>query len=231
MLVAASVLVLVGAGGVLATATGGAERTSEASSTHPARQDVRLTVPSGYLRLRTGDVERVEVERIERWTLGAAQPRMDVKDDGEELRIDAGCQVIAISVGADCRIELDVVVPVGTRVTAEVGTGDVDVAGTYDGLVVRVAVGDVRVERACAEVVEVQVVVGAALGGLGCAPSRGVVEVLGGGLRFGIPAGDYRLSAESALGDVSLWPGVVVDDAAPRQLELYAGSGDVEAVP
>ncbi len=232
-MVALSVLALLVAGIVLASVSSGAERQIEVTATYPPRRDVKVVLSAGRVSVRTGAAdEPIAVRRTERWSIGDGRPQVDAVDGQGGLELRGRCpSVISVSLGSGCAIDLDIVVPAGTRLTVETRSADVALGGTFDRLTARVAFGDVLLDRACATTLELQVAAGDADGRLRCAPTDGTVDVATGDVRLALPPGRYDLVAEAGLGSVSIWPGVVVDRGAKSALRLRSASGGVAVVP
>lgn len=229
VLVAASLVILAAAIAVAAVATADAELEARGQTIHPARPRVRITAPAGDVVIRVVPGETVRVARVERWS--AVRPTVRVRDLDGALDIDAACPTtFSLDFGTGCSVDLDVAVPAGTAVEVEAGRGHVRATGDLDRLSVTGAVAGVDVDG-CVRDLGVRVAAGGVEGTLACPPDRARLEVVAGPVRLHVPAGRYRLLAESAAGAVDVWPGVVDDGAAPRSLEISAVTGDVELLP
>ena len=163
-------------------------------------------------------------------------------DDGV-LTIDAGCDAAFVT----CQTDLRVTVPTGVAVDAKSGSGDVDARGIdvrrarleSDSGDVRAELlgpqrlvrarsdsGDVDVRSRDARVVDAQTNSGDVVVAANGRPRRVVAITDSGDVRVVVPAGEYRVDAQSDAGAAKLRR-ISRNDRAVRSIEAHSGSGDV----
>jgi putative adhesin len=150
----------------------------------------------------------------------------------------------------DCGVDYDVTVPPGTRVDANVGSGDVSITGlrTRAPLVVRGGSGDLDLSDVSAPSVDLRVgsgevtadlrrspLVAVKLGSgdltlaLAGAPHRVRASTGSGDIDLTVPAApSYRIETDTGSGDVTADAALVRDDRSSRLLSVSAGSGDID---
>jgi hypothetical protein len=149
----------------------------------------------------------------------------------------------------DCGVDYDLTVPPGTRVDADVGSGDVSITGlrTRAPLVVRGGSGDLDLRDISAPAVDLRVgsgnitadlrsspLVTVELGSgdlalaLAGTPERVRTSTGSGDVELTVPAAaSYRIDTDTGSGDVTADEALAHDDRSPRLLSVSTGSGDV----
>ena len=168
-------------------------------------------------------------------------------------RVRAGVLTLGGNCGGwlgDCGVDYDVTVPPGTRVDADVGSGDVRLAGLRTGrpIVVRGGSGDLELRDVSAPAVDLHVgsgniaadlrrsplvTVELGSGDLALAlegtPERVQASTGSGDVEVTVPAApSYRIDTDTGSGDVTVDEALVHDDRSPRLLSVSTGSGDVD---
>jgi hypothetical protein len=150
----------------------------------------------------------------------------------------------------DCGVDYDVTVPPGTRVDADVGSGDIRLVGlrTRTPLVVRGGSGNLELRDVSAAAVDLRVgsgditadlrrsplvTVELGSGDLALAlegrPDRVRTSTGSGDVEVTVPAApSYRIDTDTGSGDLTVDEALVHDDRSPRLLSVSAGSGDVD---
>lgn len=104
---------------------------------------VHLASPDADVTVRVADVETTTVkEKRSYWLVKRGDDAYSV--DGETLRLDGDC-------GWQCRSDFVVTVPRGTRVTGDVGSGDLSLTGVQ-GVDARSSSGDVELREVTGDV-------------------------------------------------------------------------------
>lgn len=220
-----------------------------------ATETVRTTYPGvTTLQLDTGpgDVSIVQGARgtpvrvTARITRSFRTPERSDRAKGGVLRLASNCDAW---LGGPCGVDYDVTVPPGMRVVADVGSGDVRIAGlrTRSPIVVRGGSGDLDVRDVSAPEVELRVGSGNIEGdlrrsplvtveagsgdlalALGETPERVRASAGSGDIELTVPAGSYRIDADTGSGDLTTDDALARDDRSPRLLSVSTGSGDVD---
>jgi hypothetical protein len=225
---------------------GHAARTTETIATaYPGVTTVHFDTGPGNVSIIQG-ARGKPVLVAARITRSFIAPQRSDHVDGGVLRLASNCDTW---LGGPCGVDYDVTVPPGTRVAADVGSGDVRIAGlrTPGPIVVRSGSGDLDVRHVSAPEVDLRVgsgniegdlrrspLVTVELGSgdlalaLGEAPERLRASAGSGDIQLTVPAGSYRIDADTGSGDLTTDEALVRDDRSPRSLSVRTGSGDVD---
>jgi hypothetical protein len=219
-------------------------------------ETVRTTyrdVKGVQLETGAGDVSIVQGARgapvrvTARITRGFTSPKRTDRAEGGVLRLASTCRGW---LGASCGVDYDVTVPPGTRVVADVGSGDVSIAGlrTRSPIVVRGGSGDVDLRDISAPAVDLRVGSGDIRGDvrlsplvtvksgsgdlaliLRGAPGRVRASTGSGDVELAVPAApSYRIETDTGSGGVTADEALAHDDRSPRLLSVSTGSGDID---
>ena len=211
---------------------------------HSFKEPIRTIV----VRADSGDVElvpapgrAVRVRETRQHTFKTPTFTGDVVDG--VLTIQTGCDAAFIT----CQADLRLTVPTGVAVDAKSAAGDVDTRGIdvrrarleSDSGDVRAELlgpqrlvrarsdsGDVDVRSRDARVVDAQTNSGDVVVAANGTPRRIVAITDSGDVRVVVPAGEYRVDAQSDSGDVKLRR-ISRNDRAVRSIEAHTDSGDV----
>jgi DUF4097 and DUF4098 domain-containing protein YvlB len=190
--------------------------------------ELRFSNDSGDVRVSVGDT--VEVRRTV--SHGDEKP-------GRSYRVDDGALVLDACPVRDCKIDYEVTVPAGTKVSGHVDSGTIEVAGVATANV-EAESGDITVRDVAGEVnASVQsgsvdlggiggtVVAGAESGDVtvGLVTARGVsVETQSGDIEVTVPSGKYHVTASTESGSID---NDLDDDPSGLPIEASAQSGNV----
>jgi len=178
---------------------------------------VSIDIGSGDVRIRVGNVGTATIHQ--RFTYRGSHPGQDAfVIDGTRLRLQ-GC-------GDDCTVDYDVVVPVGTTVTGQAGSGDISTTGLA-ATDVSTRSGDVHVTDAGGPIT--------AHAGSGdvtvdlATPQDVRADTGSGDVKVTVPPDRYRIQVDTGSGDRNIE--IASDAAGAHLLDLRAGSGDVSLSP
>jgi hypothetical protein len=200
-----------------------------------------------------GDVSIVQGARgtpvrvTARITRSFTSPEHDDRVQGRALRLTSDCRTW---LNGACDVDYDVIVPPGTRVGADVGSGDVRIDGlrTRSPIVVRAGSGDLDLSDVSAPELNLRVgsgniagdlrlspLVSVELGSgdlalaLGGTPERVRASTGSGDVELTVPAApSYRIDTDTGSGDVTADEALARDDRSPRLLSVSTGSGDID---
>ncbi len=200
-----------------------------------------------------GDVSVVQGARgtpvrvTARITRSFTSPQRLDRVEGAALRLTSNCRTW---LNGACDVNYDVTVPPGTRIEAQVGSGDVSIAGLRTGspIVVRAGSGDLDLRDVSAPQLDLRVGSGDIAGdlrrsplvdvklgsgdlalALGRAPEHLRTSTGSGDVEVTVPAGpSYRIDTDTGSGDVTSDAALAHDDRSPRLLAVSTGSGDVD---
>jgi hypothetical protein len=214
-------------------------------STYRAIDSVRFDTGAGDVSIVQG-ASGTPVRVTARITRTFNTPERTDHVNGGVLTLGGNCD----SWFGDCGVDYDVTVPPGTRVDADVGSGDVSITGLRTGspLVVRSGSGDLDVSDVSAPSVDFRVgsgdiaadlrrspLVTVKLGSgdlalaLTGAPDRVRAATGSGDVELTAPvAPSYRIDTDTGSGDVRIDEALVHDDRSRRLLSVATGSGDID---
>ena len=214
-------------------------------ATYRGVKSVQLDTGSGDVSVvqgATGTPVRVRA----RITRSFSTPERTDSVSGGVLTLGADCR----SWFGDCGVDYDVTVPPGTRLDADVGSGDVSITGlrTRSPVILRGGSGDLDLRDVSAPAVDLRVgsgnitadlrrspLVTVELGSgdlaltLGAAPRSVRTSTGSGDVEVTVPGTpSYRIDTDTGSGDVTADETLVHDDRSPRLLSVSTGSGDVD---
>jgi hypothetical protein len=200
------------------------------SETRSASFAVRGSIGGVDLDLAGAGVEVVgggaapvlQVRRDERFALGH-RPTVTRRIEGGVLRLRARCPD---SVPQACSATYRLSVPDNVPVTVRTGSGDVRFARFRGSASVTTDSGDVAVATFCGFLLQVRTDTGDVQAGSACPLERMTLRSRAGDVRAIVPAGRYRVEAESDAGR-SLVSGVEPVDESPYQVQARSSGGDV----
>jgi hypothetical protein len=169
-----------------------------------------------------GDRADAVVQRTDRFSFGhAAAVRRSVRDG--VFRIRSRCPQTALH---SCSVRYRIVVPDNVPVEVRTGSGTVRFAGYRGSGSVTTRSGDVRVDDFCGFSLRVRSDTGNIDADAACAPQQLALRSTSGDVRAIVPAGRYRVDADSASGDAVV-RGVRAVSDGPFSLDASSSSGDV----
>ena len=181
---------------------------------------VSIEVDQGDVDVRAGAAAGRVSARAEVRAPGVDPARSTAVDDGE-ARLSWSCRF-----WTTCRVDVRADVPDDARVRVRTSFGDVRVAGPVGDVDIETGSGDVEATSIAGGRATVRARSGGARLAFDRRPSDVDVEVTSGDITLDVPAGAYRITAETRAGDVVL-DGVRDDPAAPGSILLDTTAGDV----
>lgn len=210
-------LAVVGVGAGLASACGVLPQTTARDEAKLSQQvsNVRLDNKSGDVTIRGADgVRQVTVERTIRY-VGGKPSLQSVRVDNGTLRLD-GCAA------PRCDVDYVVTVPTGTVIEGRMTAGEITLSrlGKVD---VETTSGDIRADGISGDV-RIQTQNGTVNVAL-AKPGNVQTKATNGDVSVSVPAGRYRVTAETTRGDRNV--SVNSDPAGTHQLDVRTTNGDV----
>jgi hypothetical protein len=169
------------------------------------------------------DAPVVDVRRTDRFAFDRpAEARREVSDG--TLRLRSRCPE---SVLGSCAATYRLTVPNNVAVTVRTGSGDVRLDGFRGSARIDTRTGDVAADSYCGFVLRARAESGDVSARASCAPERLELRTRTGRVRAVVPAGRYRIDADSDEGRRSV-RGLVSADDAQFQILALSGTGDVD---
>ena len=169
------------------------------------------------------DAPVVEVRRTDRFAFGQpAERRRDVSDGVLSLRSRCAPAILG-----SCSATYRVVVPNNVPVTVRTGSGDVRLAGYRGSARIQTLTGDIAASSFCGFLLQARADQGNVSATAACAPDRLELRSRTGDVRAVVPAGRYRIDADSDDGTRTVRGLAPVDDA-PFQILALSRAGDVQ---
>jgi hypothetical protein len=215
--VAAGVLVLAGAGAAVALAGVGHRVEQRDLLTHPISA-LTITTGGGDVTVRTGGTAgTVEVTRKARST-GALAALGATSWQGNTLTLPGDCEGCA-------DIDYEIRVPVGVDVTAETGSGDIELDGALGAVAVKSGSGDVDANVA-AQSLTARTGSGDVDLRLGQAPTQLTANTGSGDVDLRLPDGPaYLFTTSTGSGDID--NSLPQTNGADHRIQVQTGSGDI----
>jgi Toastrack DUF4097 len=205
------------------------ESYSDTDSVGQSFSSVQFTNDSGDVTIRTGD--EAAVHRTVHY--GDRKP-------GDTFRVEDGALQLDSCPERNCRIDYDVTVPAGTRVSGELDSGKVDISGVAE-VNVRASSGEVTVADV-AGAVNVEASSGSVrldeiAGPIVAKADSGNVEVGlanaadvrvaadSGNVEVSVPDGSYKVTTRTDSGNVD--SDIDDDPAGEHVIDLHADSGNI----
>lgn len=191
---------------------------------------VRGTLSSILLDIGDADAEivgsrtrpTVEVRRTDSFAFGRpAGARRDVS--GGVLRLDSRCPETVLPT---CSAHYRLTVPDNVPVTVRTDSGDVSFRSFRGSARIDTRTGDISAEGFCGFSLQARADTGSVRATAACAPERLLLRSRTGNVDAVVPAGRYRIDADSDEGARRV-AGVTAADDAPFQIQILSGTGDV----
>lgn len=228
----AVVALLMVVGGAAATVEGFLERLEVTSAPLPAGTgSLVVDLDLGSVTVRSASPGSPgRVTRWARWATG--QPESAVTTAAATTTVSGRCPA-TFSLGARCRVDVDVEVPAGTTVQVLTGVGDVDLTDLSGRIDVATRVGDVVAVGLSSSEVSIEAVTGDVAVRLVAPPMRVRAVTTTGDVEVTVPraaAGDgYRITVQAPASSSTV--GLPSDPAASRSLTVATSVGDVTIGP
>jgi hypothetical protein len=183
---------------------------------------VEITVEAGDVDVLGGGPLQVTVRRDERFVYDQRPTEVRSFEDGV-LHVRSTCPPIVL--GA-CSADYRLTVPEDVPVIVRSGSGDIRLTSYRGEGQVETVSGDVVVDAYCGPALAVGSDSGSVRVSAACAPQRLELASRDGDVTAAVPAGRYRVDAESGSGEVRIAGLTVVDDAE-SEIQALSANGDV----
>ncbi len=201
------------------------------SETRIARYSVRGAVMRVSLDLASGSAvvvgggsgRVVDVRRTDEFAFGRRPAATRAIDDGV-LRLRSRCPATVLT---SCDAHYQVTVPDNIPVTVRTSSGDVRFSAYRGSATIVTTTGDISVGGYCGFLLQARAESGDVSATASCAPERLLLRSRSGNVRASVPAGRYRVDADSDEGRRRV-EGLVSADEAPFQIQALSGAGDVD---
>jgi hypothetical protein len=183
---------------------------------------VEIDVPSGGAQIADAGGNAVQVSRIDRFAFGRSASEQRSIRDGV-LRLSSRCPKVVVG---SCSSDYRIAVPENVPVVVRGSTGDVRISAFRGSADVQTTSGDVAVDGFCGFALSVKTGSGNARATATCSPQSLALRSSSGDLDVTVPAGGYRIDADSNSGgrDVS---GLQLNADAPYEIQALSDSGNV----
>jgi Putative adhesin len=170
-----------------------------------------------------GSGRAVLVRRTDEFSFGRrAQARRDVSDG--VLRLRSRCPDTVL---ASCSASYQVRVPDNIPVTVRTSSGDVRFSAYRGSADIATGTGNISVGGYCGFLLEARAGSGNVQASASCSPERLVLRSRSGNVRAIVPAGRYRVDADSDGGSRKV-AGLTPAEDAPFQIQALSGAGNVD---
>jgi Putative adhesin len=170
-----------------------------------------------------GSSRAVQVRRTDEFSFGRqASARRDVS--GGVLRLRSRCPD---TVPASCSATYRVTVPDNIPVTVRTSSGDVRFNAYRGSADIATTTGDIDVGGYCGFLLQARAESGDVQASASCAPERLVLRSRSGDVRAVVPAGRYRVDADTDGGTRRV-VGLTPAEDAPFQIQALSSAGDVD---
>jgi putative adhesin len=170
-----------------------------------------------------GSKRAVEVRRTDEFSFGR-HARAERGVSGGVLRLRSRCPV---SVLASCSASYRVRVPDNIPVTVRTSSGDVRFSAYRGSANIATRTGNISVGGYCGFLLEARAESGDVQASTSCSPERLVLRSRSGDVRAIVPAGRYRIDADSDGGSRKV-AGLTPAEDAPFQIQALSSAGDVD---
>ena len=202
-----------------------AATTEERTGTYVVRgtvNGVTLDIGDADLDIVGGAQAAMQVARTDRFAFGhPAEAQRVVR--GGTLRLHSRCPAALVG---SCKSAYRLRIPDNVPVTVKTTSGDVAATGYRGSARIDTTAGDVNFNGWCGFNLQIRADTGDVRAAAVCAPERLQLRSRQGHVDALVPAGRYRVDAESDEGSRSV-RGVSVADDAPFQIQALSTSGDV----
>jgi Putative adhesin len=170
-----------------------------------------------------GSSRAVQVRRTDEFSFGRrARAQRDVT--GGVLRLRSRCPATVLS---SCSASYRVTVPDNIPVTVRTSSGDVRFNAYRGSAEIATTTGDIDVGGYCGFLLQARAESGDVQASASCAPERLVLRSRSGDVRAVVPAGRYRVDADTDGGTRRVI-GLTAAEDAPFQIQALSSAGDVD---
>jgi len=170
-----------------------------------------------------GSGRAVEVRRTDEFSFGRRAKAQRAVADGE-LRLRSRCPATVL---ASCSASYQVRVPDNIPVTVKTSSGDVRFSAYRGSASIDTTTGDISVGGYCGFLLSARAESGNVLASTSCSPERLVLRSRSGDIRAVVPAGRYRVDADTDTGTRRV-VGLTAAEDAPFQIQALSTAGDVD---
>jgi putative adhesin len=170
-----------------------------------------------------GSGRAVQVRRTDHFSFGRHADTGRAVSDGE-LRLRSRCPV---TVFASCSASYRVRVPDNIPVTVRTSSGNVRFSAYRGSASIDTTTGDISVGGYCGFLLQARAESGNVRASTSCSPERLVLRSRSGDVHAIVPAGRYRIDADTATGSRRV-AGLTAAEDAPFQIQALSTGGDVD---
>jgi DUF4097 and DUF4098 domain-containing protein YvlB len=183
---------------------------------------VEIAVHSGSAEITDAGGSAVEVRRTDRFGFGRpSHERRSIRNG--VLRVSSSCPRLVVGT---CSSDYRVAVPENVPVVVRSTEGDVRIDSFRGSADVQTGSGDVFVDGFCGFALAIKTGSGDARATATCSPQSLNLRSSSGDLTATVPAGGYRIEADSNGGRTSV-SGIQRNPGAPYEVQALSNSGDV----
>jgi hypothetical protein len=165
----------------------------------------------------------VLVRRTDRFSFGR-RPAARRAVSGGELRLRSRCPVTVL---ASCSATYQVRVPDNIPVTVRTSSGDVRFSAYRGSASIATTTGDISVGGYCGFLLQARAESGDVRASASCSPERLVLRSRSGDVHAVVPAGRYRVDADTDSGSRRV-AGLTAAEDAPFQIQALSTGGNVD---
>jgi hypothetical protein len=170
-----------------------------------------------------GSARAVQVQRTDEFSFGR-RARADRDVSGGVLRLRSRCPVTVL---ASCAASYRVSVPDNIPVTVRTSSGDVRFSAYRGSASIATTTGNITVGGYCGFLLQARAESGDVRASTSCSPERLVLRSRSGDVRAIVPAGRYRVDADTDGGSRRV-VGLTPAEDAPFQIQALSSAGDVD---
>jgi hypothetical protein len=170
-----------------------------------------------------GSSREIDVRRTDEFSFGRRASTHRGVADGV-LRLRSRCPATVLST---CSASYRVIVPDNIPVTVRTSSGDVRFNAYRGSATIATTTGDIDVGGYCGFRLQALAESGDVRASTSCSPERLVLRSRSGDVRAIVPAGRYRVDADTDGGERRV-AGVAAADDAPFSIQALSGTGDVD---
>jgi hypothetical protein len=170
-----------------------------------------------------GSARAVQVRRTDRFAFGRRADARRAVSDGE-LRLRSRCPVTVL---ASCSASYRVRVPDNIPVTVRTSSGSVRFSAYRGSASINTTTGNISVGGYCGFLLQARAESGNVLASTSCSPERLVLRSRSGDVHAIVPAGRYRIDADTDTGSRRV-AGLTAAEDAPFQIQALSTGGDVD---
>lgn len=170
-----------------------------------------------------GSARAVQVQRTDEFSFGR-RARADRNVSGGVLRLRSRCPATVL---AECSASYRVRVPDNMPVTVRTSSGDVRFSAYRGSASIATTTGDITVGGYCGFLLQARAETGDVRASTSCSPERLVLRSRSGDVRAIVPAGRYRVDADTDGGTRRVI-GLTPAEDAPFQIQALSSAGDVD---